>query len=68
MVFQECLGPEEARWDERASNATDHNEEATVDGTERQRKKYIKKHRHNKCLFSRVEKVKEDFLGCQAQL
>lgn len=39
MVFQECLGPEEARWDERASNATDHNEEATVDGTECQRRK-----------------------------
>lgn len=34
MVFQECLGPEEARWDERASNATDHSEEATVDGAE----------------------------------
>lgn len=39
MVFQECLGPEEARWDERANNATDLNEEATVDGTESQRRK-----------------------------
>lgn len=30
--------------------------------------RWTKKHRQNKCLFSRVEKVKEDFLGCQAQL
>lgn len=37
MVFQECLGPEEARWDERANSASDRREEATVDGTENQR-------------------------------
>lgn len=56
MVFEECLGPEEARWDERANNTTDHNEEATVDGTESLRKKM-------NCTLKSIDRINVSFQG-----